>query len=106
VLTLYVQNKKESLSTPFIKEFYTRNPKAGQPLKAWVQEVKSEKWKTPQDVKRLYRSADILPDNRVVCNIGGNNFRLVVKIHYNCGVVYIRFIGNHAEYDKIDAEKI
>ena len=52
---------------------------------------------------RRYPSADILPGNRVVFNIKGNNYRLIVKIHYNTGIVFIRFVGTHAEYDKIDA---
>lgn len=75
-------------------------------LKAWYYEARYAAWKTPDDIKQRYGSADILPDNRVVFNIKGNNYRLVVKIHYNMGIVYIRFVGTHTEYDKIDAETI
>ena len=75
-------------------------------LKSWYAEAKSAEWNTPDDIKQRYPSADILPGNRVVLNIKGNHYRLVVKIHYNTGIVYIRFVGTHAEYDKIDAEII
>ena len=60
-------------------------------LNAWWAEAKQAQWKTPQDILERYRSADILPDNRVVFNIKGNHYRLVVKIHYNSGKIYIRF---------------
>ncbi len=79
---------------------------AEQPLKAWYTEAKKAHWRTPADVKQKYRSASIIANHRVVFNIAGNKYRLVVKIHYNTGVLYIRFIGTHAEYDKIDAETI
>ncbi len=68
--------------------------------------LQGAQWRTPQDILDHYRSADILPGNRVVFNIKGNQYRLVVKIHYNTGIVYIRFVGTHAEYDKVDAETI
>lgn len=87
-------------------DFFKKHPQAEQPLKAWVLEVKKAKWQTPQDVKNLYRSADIIQDNRVIFNISGNKYRLIVKINYHCGVVYIKFIGTHAEYDKIKAETV
>lgn len=89
-----------------MKEFYGRHANAKGPLEAWFSEAKHACWSTPNDVKKHYGSADILPDNRVVFNIGGNNYRLVVKIAYQPGIVYIRFIGTHADYDKIDAETI
>lgn len=79
---------------------------AKQPLLAWFAEARKDEWRTPADIKRLYRTADILPGNRVVFNIGGNKYRLIVKIHYDLGIVYIRFIGTHAEYDRINAEEI
>lgn len=87
-------------------EFYEKHNQAEIPLKCWIEEARNNLWKTPQDIKDRYRSADILSDNRVVFNIKGNDFRLIVKINYNCGVVYIKFIGTHAEYDKINAETI
>lgn len=79
---------------------------AEQPLKAWYAEAAHATWRTPVDVKAQYGSASIIGDNRVVFNIGGNKYRLVVKFHYNTGIGFIRFIGTHAEYDEIDAETI
>jgi mRNA interferase HigB len=61
-------------------------------------EAEDARWQSPADIKARYRSADFLPGNRVVFNIKGNHYRLVVKIHYNTGVVYIRFVGTHEEY--------
>ena len=87
-------------------EFYTKHPQAKEPLKAWAMEAKHTTWNTPHDIKKLHRNADILPNNRVVFDIGGNKFRLIVKINYNCSVVYIKFIGTHAEYNKINAETV
>ena len=75
-------------------------------LEAWVAEVKGSNWKSPLDIKKHYPSADILPDNRIVFNIKGNRFRLITKVHYNTEIVFIRFIGTHADYDKIDASQV
>ena len=79
---------------------------AEKPLKAWFAEAKAAVWKNPAEVMEHYRTASPLQDNRVVFNIAGNKYRLVVKMHYNTGIAYIRFIGTHKQYDKIDAEKI
>jgi mRNA interferase HigB len=79
---------------------------AEQPLKAWYAEAKSASWKTPMDVKAVYPAASILADNRVVFNIGGNKHRLVVRVNYGSGLVMVKFIGSHREYDKIDAVTI
>ncbi len=86
--------------------FWKLHQDAEQPLRAWLAEAKHARWRTPAEIKQKYRSASIIANNRVVFNIAGNKYRLVVKIHYNRGVVYIRFIGTHAEYDRIDAETI
>lgn len=74
--------------------------------KAWYFEARHADWKTPAAIKRRYRSADFLSGNRVVFNIKGNRYRLVVKINYSAGMVYLRFIGTHAEYNRIDAHTI
>jgi len=89
-----------------LRQCWQAHPDSEQALKAWNAEARQADWKTPDDIKQRYRSADILKGNRVVFNIKGNDYRLVVKIHYNTGVVYIRLVGTHAEYDKIDAEII
>jgi mRNA interferase HigB len=77
-----------------------------QQLKAWFQETSKAEWPSPNDIKNGYPSASILPDNRVVFNLKGNSYRLIIKINYEYQMVWVRFIGTHAEYDKIDATKI
>ncbi|TLN22746.1 type II toxin-antitoxin system HigB family toxin [bacterium] len=89
-----------------LQQFWERHPDCEDSLKAWFVEALHASWHSPQEIKQRYASADVLPDNRIVFNIKGNQYRLIVKIHYNTGMVFIRFIGTHAEYDRIDAEKI
>jgi mRNA interferase HigB len=89
-----------------LREFWEGHEDAEESLKAWYQEALRSKWSEPNDIKKRYPSADIIPGNRIVFNIKGNTYRLIVKIHYNTGIVYIRFVGTHAEYDKVDAETI
>ncbi len=76
------------------------------PLEAWHYEVKKAEWDNPADIKAQYRHASILKNNRVVFNIARNKYRLVVEIKYVRGIVYIRFIGTHKQYNKIDGSKI
>jgi mRNA interferase HigB len=94
------------ISRKTLLDFWARHADAEQALKAWFHETKSNRWKSFADIKARYRSADALPGNRVVFNIKGNTYRLIVTIHYNTGIVFIRFIGTHAEYDRIDATTI
>jgi mRNA interferase HigB len=89
-----------------LRAFWRIHPDAEGALKAWHAEVEEAKWRTPPDVKAHYRSASILPGGRVVFNIGGNKYRLVAKINYAYKIVYVRFIGTHKEYDRIDAGEI
>ena len=89
-----------------LREFWTKHPDAERPLQAWYNNVKRADWKTPSDVKDAYRTASFLANNRVVFNIKGNFYRLVVSIKYQYRIVYIRFIGTHKEYDKIDSTKV
>ncbi len=77
-----------------------------QPLKAWYDEATKADWGKPNEIKALYKSASILKDGRVVFNIHGNTYRLVVKINYNFSVIYIRFIGTHKQYDDINANEV
>ena len=88
-----------------LREFWSRPGRsdAEQPLRVWVSVVKAADWSKPTDIKDMFRSADILANDRVVFNIGGNKYRLVVAVHYRGQRVYIRFVGTHAEYDRIDA---
>jgi mRNA interferase HigB len=90
-----------------LQEFWEKHADAEQPLRAWFAEVSKAKWEATTDVTRRYRSADFLPGDRIVFNIKGNTYRLVVAVKYRpfyC--VYIRFIGTHAEYDRIDAAAV
>lgn len=87
-------------------DYWTANPRSEQALKAWYAEANEASWSTPAEVKDFYRSASILKDGRVVFNICGNEFRLVDWINYEFFTIYIRFIGTHAEYDRIDAQTI
>lgn len=89
-----------------LQAFWRRHPDAEGSLLAWFREVQKEDWDSPARLKEKYRSASILKDNRVVFNIKGNDFRLVVKINYPYRVIYVRFVGTHADYDKIDVEEV
>jgi mRNA interferase HigB len=89
-----------------LREFWESHQDAKEPLQAWYREVEKEDWDTPAKVKSKYRTASIIGDNRVVFNIKGNDYRLVVKINYAYRVLYIRFVGTHAEYDGINAEEV
>jgi mRNA interferase HigB len=82
------------------------HPECEQQLKSWYREADAAQWKGPADIKRGYPSASILANNRVVFNIKGNHCRLVVKFNYAYQMGWVRFIGTHAQYDKIDAKNI
>lgn len=85
---------------------HPRGAEAAGALNAWYDEARRATWATPADVKAQYRSASILRSGRVVFNIAGNKFRLVVAIHYDKSIVFVRFVGTHTEYDVIDANTI
>ena len=87
-------------------DYWTDHLSAKNQLEVWYKETELSNWESPSDIKKRYPSASFLADNRVCFNIAGNTFRLIVKINYKFHMVYIRFIGTHAEYDKIDADKV
>jgi mRNA interferase HigB len=89
-----------------LRAFWERFPDAEQPLKAWHEEVVKAAWAQPADIKAQYRSASVLKNRRVVFNIKGNDYRLIVAIAYRLQVVYVKFVGTHKEYDAIDAETV
>lgn len=76
------------------------------PLEAWFLEAKKAKWTKFSDIKATYRSADGVGSDRIIFNIHGNSYRLVVAVNYSAGIVYIKFIGTHKEYDKIDPSTV
>ena len=83
-----------------------RHRDSEQPLSAWHNEAEAAQWSTPADVKRQFGTASILRSGRVVFNIAGNKYRLVVAIRYDLKIVFIRFVGTHSQYDDIDVEEV
>ena len=75
-------------------------------LQSWYDEALKARWKTPQDIKEKYRNASICGNNRVVFNIAGNKYRLVVELQYQAGIVWVKFVGSHARYDQINVETV
>jgi len=94
------------IAKKILREFWKKHADSEDQLKTWFKEASKAHWSSPNDIKNDYSQASILKASRVVFNICGNNYRLIVKINYQREWVFIRFIGTHAEYDKIDAEKI
>ena len=97
---------KRIIAKRTLKEFWEKYPDAEQYLKTWFDIAKTNSWKSPNDVKQNFGNTSILKNSRVVFNIKGNSYRLVVKFNYEREWAFIRFIGTHSEYDKIDANEI
>jgi mRNA interferase HigB len=89
-----------------LREYWENHPDSEQYLKTWYDTAMSSNWKTPADVKRNYANASILKDSRIVFNLKGNSYRLIAKFNFEKQWIFIRFIGLHAEYDKVDANTI
>ena len=89
-----------------LRQFWEKHPDAREPLLAWFHDARHAAWISPADLKRIYRNASVIANNRVVFNIKGNDYRLVVAIRYDYGILYVRFVGTHQEYDRIDATTI
>jgi mRNA interferase HigB len=89
-----------------LKSFWKRFPDSEPSLLAWIDEARNAEWKTPADIKAHFATASILKSRRVVFNIKGNDFRLVVAVAYRFGAVYIKFVGTHKQYDAIDADTV
>lgn len=89
-----------------LRQFWLIHPDAKGPLEAWHAETSKAVWTTPQQVKRMFGSATILKSGRVVFNIAGNKYRLVVAMDYGRRACFVKFIGTHTQYDDIDAETI
>jgi mRNA interferase HigB len=94
------------IARKMLKDFWERHSDAEQPLRAWFTETTSAAWRQPADIKRRYPTSSFLSENRIVFNIKGNSYRLVVHVRYDLGRIYIRFIGTHAEYDRINAATV
>jgi mRNA interferase HigB len=89
-----------------LRRFWTRHPDAEQPLKAWYDEARHASWRKPQDIRDHYASASFVGRNRVVFNIKGNDCRLIVAVAWRFQAVYIKFVGTHAQYDRVDAATV
>jgi mRNA interferase HigB len=94
------------IAKKILRDFWQKHSDSEQQLKSWFLEANKAQWKNSNEIKLEYPSASILGNNRVVFNIKGNNYRLIIKVNYQYQIIWIRFIGTHAEYDKIDANEI
>ncbi len=89
-----------------LRNYWEKHPESEQYLKTWFDIAMNSDWRTPNDVKQTYSKASVLKDSRIVFNIKGNDYRLVAKFNFEKQWIFIRFIGTHSEYDKINAETI
>ena len=89
-----------------LRQYWEREPRAEQPLRSWYAIAAKAEWSSPMDVKQSYGTASIVANDRVVFNIGGNRYRLVVRFDYACRLGFVRFVGTHAEYDRVDASRV
>ncbi|KAF1033654.1 MAG: mRNA interferase toxin HigB [Pseudomonas sp.] len=89
-----------------LKSFWQQHPDSEQSFLAWIDEARKADWSTPADIKEQFRNASVLKSRRVVFNIKGNDYRLVVAVAYRYGALYIKFVGTHKQYDAIDADTI
>lgn len=90
-----------------LRQFWERHPQAERPIRSWFAAVSKARWTGPADVKRQYgTTVDFVGDNRLIFDLGGNKFRLIVHVSYTFGRVLVKFIGTHADYDRIDPETV
>lgn len=89
-----------------LREYWEQEPRAEQPLKSWYAIASKADWSSPTDVKQMYRNASIVGNDRTVFNIGGNRYRLIVRFDYASRLGFVRFVGTHAEYDRVSAAHV
>ena len=89
-----------------LRAFWSKHSDAQTPLMAWYALASRSQWRSPSDIKEAYRQASFTANNRVVFNIKGNDYRLVVLVRYDKGLLFVKFVGTHAQYDKIDASTV
>ena len=89
-----------------LRAFWTKQADAQTPLKAWYALASRSEWRSPSDIKAAYRNASFTANNRVIFNIKGNDYRLVVLVRYDKGLLFVKFVCTHAQYDKIDASTV
>ena len=94
------------IAKKILRDFWEKHSDSEQQLKSWYLEVSNTEWGSPNEIKTEYPSASIINNNRIVFNIKGNKYRLIIKINYDYQIIWIRFIGTHSEYEKINANEI
>ncbi|MGJ3501738.1 type II toxin-antitoxin system HigB family toxin [Piscirickettsia salmonis] len=96
------------ISNKILRDFYMqpRYSDSKGAISAWYSDTKKADWSAPQDIKNVYANASFVANNRVVFNLGGNKYRLIGAINYDYKIVYVKFIGTHAQYDKVDAATV
>jgi mRNA interferase HigB len=93
-----------ALST--LREYWEKNPQAKEPLQGWYVDVSRAQWNTPADIRAQFPKASFVANNRIVFNIHGNDYRLVVAVAYRFGMLFIKFVGTHQEYDKVNVATV
>jgi mRNA interferase HigB len=106
VFALYLDDMKRIIAKKTLRDFWEKHADAEQYLKTWNETAKNSNWNSLNEIKQTYINASILKDSRIVFNIKGNSYRLIVKFNCERQWAFIRFIGTHAEYDKINADTI
>jgi len=94
------------ISKATLVRFWQKYPAAKSALQTWYEDASHAQWMTPKDIKLQYASASFVGANRVVFNIKGNEYRLVVAVAYRFSAIYVKFVGTHGQYDAIDAAKV
>ncbi len=97
---------KRIIAKRTLREYWEKHADCEQYLKTWFDTARTSKWNSPSDIKKTYANASILKNGRAVFNIKGNSYRLVIKFNYGKQWAFVRFIGTHSEYDKIDADTV
>ncbi len=94
------------ISRKALRAFWEKHPDSRQALQAWHADVKHADWKSPADIRKVYRNASFVANNRVVFNVKGNKYRVIVAIQYKFQIVFIRFVGTHQDYDQVNAATV
>ena len=102
----YICTQLRIFSRSTLRDFWQIHPDSQVALADWFNQVKNAEWDNLNEIIQQFSNVSLLKNNRVVFNIKGNKYRLIVKINYDYHMIWIRFVGTHAEYDKIDAAKI
>ena len=105
-ISLYLSFQMRIIAVKTLKDYWVKFPQVEQSLLSWYEEAEEANWNSPNELKAQYRNASILTDKRVVFNIHGNGFRLIVDIEYRLKILFVVWFGTHPQYDKIDAKKV